>query len=116
MKTQQPPQTNISHHPQAEKSVRKYKRRHTRVHLDSLKPTPPVLAEGSLSQCPKCNGLIFIDGGETLRQTIVRCLNCGWQPQYQAPMIKETEESRIMRTLTNQFVSESDWDRLPVGW
>ncbi len=116
MKTQQPPQTNISPHPQTEKTVRKYKRRHTRVHLDSLRPTLPALPEGSLSQCPKCNGLIFIDGGETLSQTIVRCLNCGWQPHYQAPKIKETEESRVMRTLTNQFVSESDWDRLPVAW
>jgi len=116
MKTQQPSQANITLPPQAEKSVRKYKRRHTRFHLDSLKPTPPVVSENSLSQCPKCQGLIFIEAGETMRQTIVRCLNCGWQPQYQTPMITETEESRAMRTLTNQFVSESDWARLPVGW
>ena len=62
MNIQQPPQTNIARHSQAGKSVRKYKRRHTRVHLDSLKPTPPVLTKDSLSQCPKCHGLIFIDG------------------------------------------------------
>ncbi len=115
MKTQRPYLEDVTLNI-SEKPVRKYKRRHTRIHLDSLKPTPPVFSEGSLSQCPKCQGLIFIEAGETMNQTIVRCLNCGWQPQYQAPIIKETEESRVMRTLTNQFVSECDWDRLPVGW
>ncbi|MEX0828623.1 MAG: hypothetical protein WD032_00065 [Nitrospirales bacterium] len=99
-----------------EDSGRKYKRRHTRVHLDSLKPIPPVLTKGAIPQCPKCQGLIFIEAGETMSQTIVRCPNCGWQPHYHAPMIKETEESRVMRTLTNQFLSGSGWDRLPVGW
>jgi len=98
------------------KPGRKYKRRHTRVHLESLRPTPPVFTDASLSQCPKCQGLIFFEAGETMRQTIIRCLNCGWQPQYQAPIIRETEEARTMRTLTNQFVSGCDWDRLPVGW
>lgn len=101
---------------QAEKSGRKYKRRHTRVHLDSLKPTPLVVSEDSLSQCPKCQGLIFFEAGETMSQTIVRCRNCGWQPHFQAPIIQETEESRMMRTLTNQFVSGADWDRLSVSW
>jgi len=115
MKTQRQHLTDITLK-QPESSGRKYKRRHTRVHLDSLKPIPPIFSEGTLRQCPKCQGLIFIEAGETMSQTIVRCLNCGWQPQYQAPMIKETEESRVMRTLTNQFLSGSDWDRLPVGW
>lgn len=98
------------------KSGRKNKRRHTRIHLDSLRPELPVFSNGSLSHCPKCQGLIFIEAGESMSQTITRCLNCGWQPQYQTPIIQETEESRTMRTLTNQFLSGSDWDRLPVGW
>jgi hypothetical protein len=115
MKTQRQHLTDVPLN-QPEGSGRKYKRRHTRVHLDSLKPIPPVFTEGALPQCPKCQGLIFIEAGETMSQTIVRCPNCGWQPQYQAPMFKETEESRVMRTLTNQFLSGSDWDRLPVGW
>ena len=101
---------------QPEKSGRKYKRRHTRVHLDSLKPTPLVVSDDSLSQCPKCQGLIFFEGGETMSQTIVRCRNCGWQPHLQAPIIQETEESHMMRRLTNQFVSGSDWDRHPLSW
>jgi predicted nucleic-acid-binding Zn-ribbon protein len=96
--------------------VRKYKRRHTRIHLDSLKPTPTNFLDGSLSECPKCQGFVFFEAGETTRQTIIRCLNCGWQPHYQAPKIQETEAARTMRTLTNQFVSGCDWDRLPIGW
>jgi hypothetical protein len=115
MKTRRQHLTEVPLNP-LEGSGRKYKRRHTRVHLDSLKPIPPVFTKGALPQCPKCQGLIFIEAGETTSQTIVRCPNCGWQPQYQAPMIKETEESRVMRTLTNQFLSGNDWDRLPVGW
>ena len=103
-------------HNESETPRQKYKRRHTRVHLDSLKPTLAVLSEDSLSQCPKCQGRVFIEAGETMSETVIRCLNCGWQPQYQAPNIRETEESRIMRTLTYQFVSGCDWDRLPVGW
>ncbi len=115
MKNQRQPLTDLTLD-QSVKSPRKYKRRHTRVHLDSLKPQLPVFSEGPLSQCPKCQGLIFTEAGETMSQTIIRCLNCGWQPQYQTPIIQESEESRIMRTLTNQFVSGTDWDRLPVGW
>ncbi len=115
MKTQRQHLTNLTRN-EPEKAIRKYKRRHTRVHLDSLKPAPPVFSKGSLSQCPKCEGLIFIEAGETMSQTIIRCLNCGWQPHYQTPIIRETEESRTMRTLTNQFVSGCDWDRLPIGW
>jgi predicted nucleic-acid-binding Zn-ribbon protein len=101
---------------QPEKRGRKNKRRHTRTHLDSLRPIPLGVSEDSLSQCPKCQGLIFFEPGETMRQTIVRCHNCGWQPHFQAPIIRETEESRMMRTLTNEFVFGSGWDRLPVGW
>ena len=115
MKTRQHHQKGVSL-TQPDKQGRKFKRRHTRVHLDSLRPIHLIVSEDSLSQCPKCQGLIFFEGGETMSQTIVRCRNCGWQPHFQAPIIQETEESRMMRALTNQFVSGSDWDRLPVGW
>ncbi len=115
MNSQHPHLTNGAS-TQPGKPGRKYKRRHTRVHLDSLKPVPLVFSEETLSQCPKCQGLVFVEAGETVRQTIVRCLNCGWQPHFHAPVIQETEEARTMRTLTNKFVSGSDWDRLPVGW
>jgi len=99
---------------QNSKPVRKIRRRHTRVHLDSLRPARPVPLTEALSQCPKCQGLVHREGGESLEETVIRCLNCGWQPHYQAPMIQESAESRSIRSLMAQFVSEHDWHRLPV--
>jgi predicted nucleic-acid-binding Zn-ribbon protein len=93
---------------------RKIRRRHTRIHLESLRPALPNHFTDTLSQCPKCHGLVLKEGGETADETVVRCLNCGWQPHYQAPMIQETTESRTIRSLTAQFVSEHEWHRLSV--
>ena len=98
------------------KSGVKIRRRHTRIHLDSLRPAPPNHLTDTLTQCPKCQGLVLKEGGETFDETVLRCLNCGWQPHYQAPMIQETAESKTIRSLTAQFVSEHDWHRLPVGF
>jgi hypothetical protein len=98
------------------KSGRKIRRRHTRIHLDSLRPTPPNPAADTLSQCPKCQGLVLKEAGETSNACVIRCLNCGWQPRYQAPRIQETAESKTIRSLTAQFVSEYDWHRIPVGF
>ncbi len=114
MKIQSPPVASTSI--DKEKSRKKTKRRHTRVHIEALRPKPTVIPKGSPSNCPKCDGLVFWEAGESIRQTIIRCLNCGWQPHFHNPRIQETQESRAMRTLTTQFVSGCDWDRLPVGW
>ncbi|MDH3505097.1 MAG: hypothetical protein OEM58_11305 [Nitrospirota bacterium] len=92
---------------------RKIRRRHTRIHLDSLRPDPSDYHTDTRSQCPKCQGLVHQEGGETSNETVIRCLNCGWQPHYQIPMIQETAESRMIRSLTAQFVSEYAWYRLP---
>ncbi len=94
---------------------RKIRRRHTRIHLDSLRPTLPHHVSDTLSQCPKCQGLVLKECGETASETVVRCLNCGWQPHYQAPMIQETSESKTIRSLTAQFVAEHEWHRWSVG-
>ena len=88
-------------------------RRHTRVQLDALRPIPPKLQNW---QCPKCQGYVRTEAGESVGHIIIRCLNCGWQPQFQAPIIQETEEARMFRFLTTQFVSECDWDRIPVNF
>jgi hypothetical protein len=98
------------------KTDRKIRRRHTRIHLDSLRPAPPNHLTDTLSRCPKCQGLVLKEGGETFDESVIRCLNCGWQPHYQAPMIQETVESKTIRSLTAQFVSEHDWYRMPVGF
>ncbi|HSF09840.1 MAG TPA: hypothetical protein VLA60_10520 [Nitrospirales bacterium] len=92
---------------------RKIRRRHTRIHLDSLRPDPSAYCADALAQCPKCQGLVHQEGGETSNETVVRCLNCGWQPHYQTPIIRETAESRLIRSLTAQFVSEYEWHRVP---
>ena len=88
------------------KTDRKIRRRHTRLHLDSLRPASPQHLTDALSQCPKCQGLVLKENGETSDETVIRCLNCGWQPQHQAPMIQESAESRTIRSLTAQFVSQ----------
>lgn len=95
------------------KANRKIRRRHTRIHLDSLRPALPANVPGTLSQCPKCQGLVLKEAGETARECVIRCLNCGWQPHYQAPKIRETAESRTIRSLTAQFVAEYEWHRIP---
>ena len=89
----------------------KTKRRHLRIELDALKP---ILATLQNDSCPKCQGFVRTEGGESLSQIVIRCLNCGWQPQYQAPIFQETEETRMWRLLSTQFVSERDWPRIPV--
>ncbi|MDR4460462.1 MAG: hypothetical protein MRJ67_08085 [Nitrospirales bacterium] len=112
MKSTLPQRTNSSANNPATTN-RKIRRRHTRIHLDSLRPNPPTYCADTLAQCPKCQGLVHQEGGESSDETVVRCLNCGWQPHYQTPIIRESAESRIIRLLTTQFVSEYDWHRLP---
>ena len=97
--------TRLSQQGKARSSIRKKHRRHTRVHLDSLRPPTPVLQMESLSNCPKCQGLIYVDGGTMLSEKVVRCLNCGWQPSHRSSPMEEPEEARTMRALTVQIVS-----------
>lgn len=33
----------------------------------------------------------------------MRCLNCGWQPQYGERVIQETEEARSIRRFTSEL-------------
>jgi len=108
MKTNHFPKTDSSH---TQKSPRKKHRLHTRIQLETLRP---ILASLQGSQCPKCRGYVRTEAGESFSQTVIRCLNCGWQPHYQATIIQETEEAKMCRLLTAQFVLECDWSRIPV--
>lgn len=56
---------------------------------------------------------MYSEPGERLDSTVVRCLNCGWQPQYQMPVIQETEETKTIRSLTAEFLSDWEWHRIP---
>ena len=97
---------------QVQETPKKKDRLHTRIQLETLRP---ILAKLQGSHCPKCHGHVRTEAGESLSQTVIRCLNCGWQPHYQAPIIQETEAAKMCRLLTAQFVSECDWSRIPVG-
>ncbi len=108
MKTKHVLKTDSSSTP---KDPKKKYRLHTRVQLDTLRP---ILASFQDSQCPKCQGYVRTEAGESLSQIVIRCLNCGWQPHYQAPIIQETEEAKMCRLRTAQFVSECDGYRMPV--
>ena len=112
MNTERSLKTNVSI-TRTKKNRIKNPRRHTRAQLESLRPIPTKLQN---SQCPKCQGYIRTEAGESSEQIITRCLNCGWQPHLQAPIIQETEEARMFRFLTAQFMSECDWDRIPVNF
>ena len=109
MKTERSLKTNSSSTHTKKNRIRN-PRRHTRVQIDSLRPIPTNI---QISLCPKCQGYVRTEPGESLDQTVIRCLNCGWQPHYQLPIIQETEEARTCRLLTAQFVSD-DWHRMPV--
>ncbi|MGD9852113.1 MAG: hypothetical protein AB7T38_12665 [Nitrospirales bacterium] len=89
-------------------STRKKRRRHTRIHLEALRPPTAIPTMESLSCCPKCQGLIYVDGGETLTEKVIRCLNCGWQPYHRFSQFEEPEEARTMRALTIQIGSYDD--------
>ena len=96
--------------------IRKRHRRHTRIQLDALRPPTPNLSSESLTGCPKCHGLIYVDGGETLSEKIIRCLNCGWQPSHRISLIEEPEEARTMRALTVQIGSYEDFRNQSVNF
>ncbi len=96
-------------------STPKRRRRHTRVHIDSLRPVTVSLSPDALSECPKCQGLVNVDEGEQMGKIVVRCLNCGWQPHHQARRIQETEEAKDIRSRISQFVAEGEWVGFPIG-
>jgi hypothetical protein len=97
-------------------AARKKHRRHTRLQLDAMRPSMPPLLLESLSDCPKCHGLLYVDGGETLSEKVVRCLNCGWQPFHRISLIEEPEEARTMRALTVQIGSSSDFRNQSIAF
>ena len=96
--------------------LRKKRRRHTRIHLETLRPPSPCRLTEFLSNCPKCHGLMVVDGGVTAAEKVVRCLNCGWQPLHRLSHIQESEEARTMRALTVLIGSGCDPSRQSVNF
>ena len=56
-------------------------------------------------QCLKCQGWVVSQSIDLSEKIETRCLNCGWQPQYGARIIKEPEEARAIRRFTGGFLS-----------
>ncbi len=91
------PEAALPHSDQPNPPIRKKRRRHTRTHIETLRPIIPDLPLHSMSNCPKCQGLLHIGGGETMSERIMRCLNCGWQPHHRISIVEEPEEARTLR-------------------
>ena len=65
--------------------------------------------------CPKCQGFIEIQMIGLLQPIELRCINCGWQPQWGTRIITESDEARDIRQLSTQLVSESALQRGRMG-
>ncbi len=73
-----------------------------------LRPPALLLASyGSLRYCLKCRGWLDVQAVDPTKKVEMRCLNCGWQPQFGERIIKESEEARSIRRFTAEFLSGS---------
>lgn len=68
--------------------------------------TPMAYDPSTLTECPKCHGLLTVVLQESSQPIEIRCINCGWQPQWGMRIIDETEEARTIRRLTTQFSAQ----------
>jgi hypothetical protein len=65
---------------------------------------------GSMEHCLKCHGWIVVQEIDLSKKLEMRCLNCGWQPQYGERVIRETEEARSIRRFTAKMFGVSSHD------
>lgn len=54
-------------------------------------------------RCPKCRGLLTAQVVDLTTKNDIRCINCGWQPQWGTRVVTESDEVRSIRRLTAQF-------------
>ena len=54
-------------------------------------------------QCPKCQGLLTSQAVHLTTKNDIRCINCGWQPQWGTRVVTESDEVRSIRRLTAEF-------------
>ena len=70
-------------------------------------PALPLAFYRTLRYCLKCQGWLEVQAVDTTQKVEMRCLNCGWQPQFGERFIKESEEARSIRRFTAEFLSGS---------
>ena len=58
---------------------------------------------GRSNHCPKCDGLVVCQPINSSNMMDIRCINCGWQPQWGTRIVTESAEVRSIRKLTSQF-------------
>ncbi len=56
-------------------------------------------------QCPKCRGLLMAQAADLSTKNDIRCINCGWQPQWGTRVVTESDELRSIRRLTAKLCS-----------
>ena len=80
------------------------------THRARIRPQPVVaqVPHGPAHHCLKCHGWIVVQIVDLSKKQEMRCLNCGWQPQYGERTITETEEARSIRRFTAELFSTSD--------
>jgi len=82
------------------------------IHRTRTRPQPVTaqIPHDSAHHCLKCKGWIVVQVVDLATTREMRCLNCGWQPQYGERTITETQESRSIRRFTAELFSTSDQD------
>ena len=80
------------------------------THRTRTRPQPVVaqVPHASVHHCLKCHGWIVVQVVDLSKKREMRCLNCGWQPQYGERTITETEEARSIRRFTAELFSSSE--------
>ena len=58
---------------------------------------------GRPNHCPKCSGLVVCQPLNAANLMDIRCINCGWQPQWGTRIVTESAEVRSIRKMTSQL-------------
>ncbi len=75
-----------------------------------IRPVVALVHSGSVDHCLKCQGWMVVQEIDLCTKLEIRCLNCGWQPQYGERVIQETEEARSIRRFTAKLLGGGSED------
>ena len=79
-----------------------------------IHPSANGVGHHSTNRCRKCQGFLVLQQPDPSQPIEIRCVNCGWQPQWGTKIVTETDEIRSIRRLTAKFSSESVWRGTPA--
>jgi hypothetical protein len=96
--------------PKRTQAEKRKKRIRGKVKADQIRPLegtetekPVVRRQSPRPRCGKCAGWIIEDGANGPAAKEIKCLNCGWKPQYHDRIIVESEEIRSIRQYTHKL-------------